>query len=105
MLRYTKPNMSSKTPALTDAEGKIAITREDKETMIRKAPFPHPLEDPVRQPPPREGTAYQKVEAAAVHRALHNQAQAKAPGLDRLNFRAFMLLWWWDSERVVSPVR
>lgn len=41
-LQYTKPWLSFKTPALTDTDGNLAISLEDKKTMVRKAAFPLP---------------------------------------------------------------
>ena len=40
-----------------------------------------------------------------VKHALFHQAVQKAPGIDRLNFRALRLLWEWDIPRIVALAR
>ena len=40
-----------------------------------------------------------------VRQALFHQAVQQAPEIDRLNFRAFQLLWEWDSLRIDALAR
>jgi len=40
-----------------------------------------------------------------VQDALFAQSIKKAPGIDKLGFRALRLLWSWDSDRVVALVQ
>src|SRR5699024_4885584 len=45
------------------------------------------------------------VDEELVRPALFHQAVQKAPGIDRLKFRALRLLWEWDSPRIVALAR
>ncbi|KAH8695659.1 hypothetical protein BGW36DRAFT_453748, partial [Talaromyces proteolyticus] len=40
-----------------------------------------------------------------VHEALFSQSIKKAPGVDRLNFKAWRLVWRFDPERLVALAR
>jgi hypothetical protein len=48
---------------------------------------------------------HKQVTPEVVQRALFSQAVQKAPGVDRLNFRALRLLWSWDSPRIIALAR
>jgi Reverse transcriptase (RNA-dependent DNA polymerase) len=65
--------------------------------------FPSTLE--VALEPTQPGTMHQSVNIALVRRALFSQSVRKAPGVDKLNFRALRLLWQWDPERIVALAR
>lgn len=101
--------MSSMTPALKVTEGRVVTTLEDKEVMIRRAVFSPPLPLPppskylVGPPPRRADTARRGLDRETVHKTLYDQAQTKALGPERINFRVLRLLW--DSEPVVVLVR
>jgi len=48
---------------------------------------------------------HDQVNEEIVKHALLHQAVQKAPGIDRLDFRALRLLWDWDSPRIIALVR
>ena len=103
-LRYTSPRASTTTPVIKGPQGQVATTTGEKEELIREVAFPPPPNlGAGRTIPP--GTAHKRVTTMAVQKALFSQAVQKAPGPDRLNFRALRLLWRWDQERVVALVR
>jgi ribonuclease HI len=54
---------------------------------------------------PLRGIMHQQVTTEVVQRALFSQAIKKAPGVDRINFRALRLLWSWDSPRIIALAR
>lgn len=76
-------------------------TLEDKEEMVGRADFPKQPEDPVGPPPPRAGVLHQGVDTKTVRQTLYDQAQTKAPGTGRINFRGLRLLWKYNSVRVM----
>lgn len=80
--------MSSTTLALRDKESNQVTTLEDKEEMERRGAFSRLPEDPVCPPPPRIGIGHQDMDTGTASKALYNQAQTKASGYDRINFRA-----------------
>src|SRR6267378_4077628 len=103
-LRYASPRTMCTTPALKGLLGRVAVSTEEKEALIREDMFP-PRPGGGAQPYVPPGTAHQHVGEAQVYDALFTQAVQKAPGIDRLNFRAMRLLWRWDSVRVVGLAR
>ena len=86
---------------LRDPEGQIATTFEEKEEMIRKVMYPEPPDENLPELTHIDGTAHEKVTRELVRKALFHQSIKKAPGPDRINFRALRLLWKWDTERIV----
>lgn len=105
-LRYTKPLSNPTTPALQglDPETAPATTLTDKEALIRKTAFPNAPRSSI----PRElpgGQAHTLITPERVHQALFSQSTKKAPGADRLNFKACRLLWALDSPRVIGMAR
>jgi ribonuclease HI len=82
----------------------VATSFDDKEALIREIAFPPAPRDMAYENPPR-GTMHEKVTIEVVQRALFSQAVQKAPGVDRLNFRALRLLWGWDSPRIIALAR
>lgn len=93
------------TPALRDPVGQVATTFEEKEEMIRREMYPDPPDKFFPEIAQKEGTAHEKVTKELVQKALVHQSTKKAPGPDKINFRALRLLWKWDSERIFQPIR
>jgi hypothetical protein len=93
-LKYTKPRTNGTTPTLRGPppENKEATSFNDKEALIREIAFPLAPRDMAYDSRPR-GTMHQQVTTKVVWWALFSQAIKKAPGVDRLNFRALWLLW------------
>lgn len=111
-LRYTKSTSSGTTPALIDPVTKdvIAATFKEKEAIFRGQAFPQAPEqtlgeDIQRIELPGPGHAHELATAAAVGKALLSQGVEKAPGMDRLNFKAIRLLWRLDQARIVALIR
>jgi hypothetical protein len=103
-LRYTTPKATCITPALKGPQNQVAVTIEEKEAMVREAAFP-PRPASGVQPWLPSGEAHRQVGKAQVRDALFSQSIQKAPGIDRLNFRAIRPLWRWDSARIVALTR
>ncbi|KAI0999672.1 hypothetical protein K3495_g8523 [Podosphaera aphanis] len=104
-LRYTKSWSNSATPALRDPAGQIPTTFEEKEEMIRRVMYPERPDKNLPELTHIDGTTHKKVTREVVQKALFHQSTTKAPGSDRINFRALRLLWKWDSERIVRLIR
>ncbi len=67
--------------------------------------FLKPPSYPGRESRPLQGVAHNKITKKRVHAALFCQSPMKAPGPDKLNFKAIRLLWSWDHERIVAIVK
>ncbi|ODM14623.1 hypothetical protein SI65_09968 [Aspergillus cristatus] len=127
-LDYTKPKTMATTPTLHGPQGQLASSIDEKEALIQETAFPQTPGDSQEVEIPQgswhgqvdEGIVkhalfHQAVQKApgidrlnfrALRRhALFHQAVQKAPGIDRLNFRALRLLWEWDSPRIVALAR
>jgi ribonuclease HI len=103
-LRLTKSRTTAVTPTLKGPQGEIAVSISEKEALVRKVAFPPaPGDREAIEVPP--GTWHKCIDEATVKRALFHQAVQKAPGIDRLNFRALRLVWEWDSSRIVALAR
>ena len=91
-LRYTKPRNQEATPSLHRGGRETpAVTFNNKEVLVREAAFPPaPEEAPIQLPP--LGRAHEEATEQMVKAALFSQAVTKAPGVDRLRFRALRLL-------------
>jgi len=48
---------------------------------------------------------WKKITDEDIREALFNQLVQKAPRPDRLGFKAIMLLWDWDSQRMIEVVK
>ena len=105
-LRYTSARLGSSTPAIKAVNGTIATTIEEKEAVFLKSAFPGPIEGltenpPISIQPISDNIAIRDID---IEEALFNQSTKKAPGPDRLNFKALRLLWQWDKDRVKALV-
>ena len=100
-LKYTKPRIATTTPTLHGPEGQLASSIDKKETLIRETTFPQARGDNQEVEIP-QGSWHSQIVEELVRQALFHQAVQKAPGIDRLNFRALRLLWEWDSPRIVA---
>jgi hypothetical protein len=106
-LRYSKPQTPSYIPAIKKSpdDGQlrgIAASAEEKEDVFMRQAFPRQetIDDETFIP---DTTA--RVGAREVQEALFAQSVKRAPGIDKLGFRALRLLWLWDEDRMVAPVR
>ena len=103
-LKYTKPRTATTTPTLHGPQGQLASSLEEKEALIRETAFPQVPGDS-QEAEISQGSWHSQVDEGIVRHALFYQAVQKAPGIDRLNFRALRLLWEWDSPRIVALAR
>ena len=103
-LDYTKPRTMATTPTLRGPQGQLASSIDEKEALIRETAFPQAPGDS-REVEIPQGSWHGQVDEEMVKGALFHQAVQKAPGIDRLNFRALRLLWEWDSSRIVALAR
>jgi ribonuclease HI len=106
-LRYTGPKSKAMgaTPTLIGPEGQVAITLAEKETLIREIAFPLSSNSDADTETIPQGKMHTEIKVEMVQRALFSQAIQKAPGVDRINFRALRLLWDWDSPRIIALAR
>lgn len=96
---------SSTTPALRGPNNKIAVTKQAKEALVRAHAFPKPPSYPGRELRPSQGVAHTRITEELVHAALFCQSPMKAPGPDKLDFKAIRLLWSWDQKRTIAIVK
>ena len=92
-LRCTQPRQHQTTPALKGPNNEIATTMHAKEALVRAHAFPKPPIFPGREVKPARGLMYTQITSKLVEKALLCQSINKAPGPDKLNFRAIRLLW------------
>jgi ribonuclease HI len=104
-LRYTKPQTTGATPALSGPEGQSVTSTQEKAALIKAVTFPTTWNGEPMPESTAEGTWHQQIRTHKVQKALFSQATKKAPGPDKLNFRALRLLWSWDAPRVTALVR
>jgi hypothetical protein len=84
----------------------MAIATEDKERELQKSGFPTPLASEERQlQAANEGRAHEDITESMVSRAVDQQSPKKAPGPDRLNFKAIRLAWQWDKKPILDLTR
>lgn len=100
-LDYTKPRTMAMTPTLRGPQGQLVSSIKEKETLICETAFPQAPGDSQQAEIP-QGSWHGQINEEIVKHALFGQAVQKAPGIDRLNFRALQLLWEWDSPRIVA---
>ena len=103
-LGFTKSKGMATTPTLRGPGGELATSINEKEALIRETAFPPaPGDNDAIEIP--HGTWHTQIDEDTVKKALFHQAVQKAPGIDRLNFRALRLLWEWDNVRIVALAR
>ena len=103
-LGFTKPSSATTTPTLHGPQEQVASSITEKEALIREVMFP-PTPGEGQETDVAHGTWHTQVDEERVKQALFHQAVQKAPGIDKLNFRALRLLWEWDSPRIVALAR
>ncbi len=103
-LKYSKPLQFRRTPALKDSDGNTAVSLKAKEVLVRRSAFLKPPTNLVVPSVTSFGSAYIKIIKEGVAQALVTQAITKAPGLDKINFQIFQMIWGWDKARITSMV-
>jgi len=104
-LRYMKPGGQQTTKALRSRSGEVAESLEEKAELIKEEVFPKPLKGVERKAQEERGEIWKKITDEDIREALFNQSVQKAPGPDRLGFKAIRLLWEWDSQRIINVVK
>jgi len=104
-LRYTKPGGQQTTKALKSMDGVVAESWEDKAELIKEEAFPKPLKGVERKAQEEGGEMWKKITDEDIQLALFDQSVKKAPGPDRLGFKAIRLLWEWDAPRIIAIVK
>jgi len=78
---------------------------EEQAELIKEEAFPKPLKGVERKAQGEGGEMWKKITEEDIREALFNQSVKKAPGPDRLGFKAIQLLWDWDSRRIINIVK
>jgi hypothetical protein len=104
-LRYTKPGGQQTTKALKSRDGVVAESWEDKAELIKEEAFPKPLKGVERKAQEEGGGMWKTITDEDIRLALFDQSVKKAPGPDRLGFKAMRLLWEWDAPRIIAIVK
>jgi len=105
VLRYTKPGGQQTTKTLRSRTGEVAECWEDKAELIKEEAFPKPLNGVERKAQEEGGEMWKKITDEDIREALFSQSIQKAPGPDRLGFKAMRSLWEWDSQRIINIVK
>ena len=104
-LKYTSPRALSTTPTVKGNSGEVAITLEQKEELFLASQFPKAHGNELSEPIIPQDGGIELITDQVIQNALLSQSIKKAPGLDRLNFKAIRLLWEWDQERIIALIR
>jgi len=104
-LRYTKPGGQQTTRALRSRDGVVAESWEDKVELIKEEAFPKPLKGVERKAQEEGGGMWKTISDEDIRLALFDQSVKKAPGPDRLGFKAIRLLWEWDALRITAIIK
>jgi len=104
-LRYTNPLTADATPALSEPGGQVATSTGEKEAMIREISFPTTWNGSMETSFTATGHWHRQINAHRVQKALFGQAIKKAPGLDKINFRALRMLWSWNPARITALIK
>jgi hypothetical protein len=104
--RYTKPGGQQTTKALKSRDGVVAESWEDTKTeLIKEEVFPKPLKGVERKAQEEGGEMWKTITDEDIRLALFGQSVKKAPGPDRLGFKAIRSLWEWDAPRIIAIVK
>jgi len=104
-LRYTKPGGQQTTKALKSRERVVAESSEGKAELITEEAFPKPLKGVERKAQREGGGMWKTITDENIRKALFDQSVRKAPGPDRLGFKAIRLLCEWDAPRIIAIVK
>jgi len=91
--------------ALKSRDRVMAEFWEDKAELIKEEAFPKPLKGVERKTQEEGGEMWKKITNEDIRLALFDQSVKKAPGPDRLGFKAIRLLWEWDALRIIAIVK
>jgi hypothetical protein len=81
---------------MKDANSEFVTTIEEKEEIFRKMAFPNPIVSSINIPISRDSSINaisSFITEEDIEKALFEQFIKKAPGPDKLNFKALRLLW------------
>jgi len=83
----------------------VAESWENKAELIKEEAFPKPLKGVERKAQEEGGGMWKTITDEDIRLALFDQSVKKAPGPDRLGFKAIRLLWEWDALRIIAIVK
>jgi hypothetical protein len=92
---------------MKDANGEFATTIEEKEAIFRKMAFLELITSSINiatSIDPSINAINSFIIEEDIEKALFEQSIKKAPGLDKLNFKALRLLWSWDKARIQALI-
>jgi ribonuclease HI len=104
-LKYTSPRALSTTPAVKGNNGEVAITLEQKEELFLESQFPRVETSDIPESTIPQTGGLELFTDQVIRDALFSLSTKKAPGPDRLNFKAIRLLWEWDQDRVLALLK
>jgi hypothetical protein len=81
---------------MKDANSEFATIIEEKETIFRKMAFPNPIMSSINISISRDSSINaisSFITEEDIEKTLFKQSIKKAPGPDKLNFKALRLLW------------
>jgi len=100
-----KPGGQQTTKTLKSRDGVVAESWGDKAELIKEEAFPKPLKGVERKAQEEGGGMWKKIIDEDMRLGLFDQSVKKAPGPDRLGFKAIRLLWEWDAPRIIAIVK
>jgi len=83
----------------------VAESWEEKAELIKEEAFPKPSKGVEKRAQEEGGEMWKKITDEDIREALFNQSVEKAPGPDRLGFKAIRLLWECDSQTIINVVK
>jgi len=83
----------------------VAESWEDKAGLIKEEAFPKPLTGVERKAQEEGGGMWKTITDEDIRLALFDQSVKKAPGPDRLGFKAIRSLWEWDAPKIIAIVK
>jgi len=93
------------TKALKSRGGEVAESWEEKAELIKEEAFPKPLKGVERKAWKEGGGIWNMITEEDIREAVFGQSVKKAPGPNRLGFKAIRLLWQWDVPRIIGIVQ
>ena len=78
---------------------------EEKEALVRAHAFPKSPPFSARELRPIQGIAHSQITHELIEKSLFCQSPTKAPGPDKLNFKAIRLAWSWDPGQITAIIQ
>jgi hypothetical protein len=104
-LKYTRGNNSLTVKPLRKTDGILATSWEDKAHLIKEVGFPKPLQGIQKSAQTSGGTTFETIVTNEVKMRIFGQSVRRAPGPNKIEFKAIRLLWACDEERITTLVK